>query len=50
VTALMEAGKRVKTAMTSKYHREKGVMNKFEFRKKRRFNGSADEIIKNNHQ
>jgi hypothetical protein len=46
----MEVGKRVKAGVTSKYHREKGVMKKFEFRKKRRFNGSGDEIIKNNYQ
>jgi len=42
----MEVGKRVKTGVTSKYHRRKGVMKKIELRKKRRFNGSADEITK----
>jgi len=46
----MEAGKRVKTAVTSKYLRRKGGMKKFELRKKRRFNGSEDKILKNNHQ
>jgi len=39
-----------KTGVTSKYLRKKGVMKKFELRKKRRVNGSEDEIIKNNYQ
>ena len=39
-----------KTGVTSKYHRRKGGMNKFELRKKRRLNGSEDEILKNNYQ
>jgi len=34
----------------SKYLRKKGVMKKIELRKKRRINGSEDEILKNNHQ
>jgi len=39
-----------KTAVTSKYLMEKGVMKKIELRKKRRLNGSEDEILKNNYQ
>jgi hypothetical protein len=36
--------------VTLKYLRKKGVMKKIELTKKRRFNGSEDEIIKNNYQ
>jgi len=40
----------VRAGVTSKYLRRKGGMKKIELRKKRRVNGSEDEIIKNNYQ
>jgi len=46
----MKVGKRVKMGVTSKYLRRKGGMKKIKLRKKRRFNGSGDEIMKNNYQ